>query len=205
MPGAFPGLRRSGSGRIPVVPDAAVQGWGAGCMPFKAPVNGQDGNARPLIAAGMLMGTGMGAFVDGILFHEILQLHNMLSNVVPRDSLVNEELNMFWDGIFHAFAWMMTSLAVWMLWRAMKRGRLGLPGWAYFGAALCGWGEFNVVEGVIDHEILQIHHVYQNGSFLLWDIVFLCSGIVLIGVGWFIIRSHLNGWPAEGQPAVPTR
>lgn len=114
-------------------------------------------NARPLIAAGLLMGIGMGGFVDGILFHQILQLHNMLSNVVPRDSLVNEQVNMFWDGLFHAFTWTMTGLAV--------------------GAVLAGWGVFNVVEGLIDHEILQIHHVYQNGSFLLWDLVFLGCGL----------------------------
>jgi uncharacterized membrane protein len=42
-------------------------------------------NPRPLVAAGALLGIGLGGFVDGILFHQILQLHNMLSNWVPRD------------------------------------------------------------------------------------------------------------------------
>ena len=57
---------------------------------------------RRAVAAGMLLGIGMGGFVDGILFHQILQLHNMLSNRVLRDSLVHEQINMFWDGLFHA-------------------------------------------------------------------------------------------------------
>jgi uncharacterized membrane protein len=63
---------------------------------------------RPLIAAGTLLGVGMGGFVDGILFHQILQLHNMLSAKYPRagvavaTALVNVEVNMFWDGLFHA-------------------------------------------------------------------------------------------------------
>src|SRR3954453_9859036 len=107
------------------------------------PVEGSK-NPRPLLASGTLLGIGMGGFVDGILFHQILQLHNMLSNVVPRDSLVNEEINMFWDGVFHAFTWMATAAAVWMWWRAVKRGGAPLPGRPYFGSVLFGWGMFNL-------------------------------------------------------------
>jgi Predicted membrane protein (DUF2243) len=33
--------------------------------------------------AGMLIGSGMGGFVDGIMLHQMAQWHNMLSNVIP--------------------------------------------------------------------------------------------------------------------------
>ena len=145
-------------------------------------------STRRLVAAGTALGIGMGGFIDGILFHQILQIHNMLSNVVIRDSLVNEEINMFWDGVFHAFTWLVTAIAVWMLWYAAKHHDISLQGRTYFGAALAGWGLFNLVEGVIDHEILQLHHVYQNGDHMLWDLVFLGSGCLLIGVGWLLVR-----------------
>jgi len=36
----------------------------------------------PLIAAGIFLGLGLGGFVDGILLHQILQWHHMLSNVM---------------------------------------------------------------------------------------------------------------------------
>ena len=49
---------------------------------------------RPLVLAGLPIGVGMGGFVDGILFHQILQLHNMLSAIRPPDTLVNVEINM---------------------------------------------------------------------------------------------------------------
>src|SRR4051812_36902106 len=42
-------------------------------------------NRRPLIAAGTLLGIGMGGFVDGIVLHQMLQVHNMLSAKRPRD------------------------------------------------------------------------------------------------------------------------
>src|SRR5438270_6718531 len=102
--------------------------------------------ATPLIRAGTVLGIGMGGFVDGILFHQILQLHNMLSNVVGRDTLVNEQINMFWDGLFHAFTWCMTAFGIYLLWKVSRRA--GAPsGRRVIGSLLLGWGLFNVVEG----------------------------------------------------------
>ncbi len=37
----------------------------------------------PLLSAGLLLGIGMGGFVDGIVFHQLLQTHSMLSGVRP--------------------------------------------------------------------------------------------------------------------------
>ena len=45
-------------------------------------------NARPLITAGTLLGIGLGGFVDGILFHQLLQAHNMLFAAVRPRHLV---------------------------------------------------------------------------------------------------------------------
>ena len=144
----------------------------------------------------ILVGIGMGGFVDGILFHQILQLHNMLSNVVPRDSLLHEQINMFWDGLFHALCFAATAGGIVLLWREARRAPPpDLAGFA--GALLLGWGLFNVVEGLIDHEILQVHHVYQNGNHLLWDLVFLAAGMLFCGVGASLMRAsalrHIRG------------
>ncbi len=145
-------------------------------------------HTRPLVVAGKVLGIGMGGFVDGILFHQILQLHNMLSNWVPRDTLTNEQINMTWDGLFHAFTWIAVAVGLALLWRAIKRPGTLLSGKALWGAILLGAGLFNLVEGTVDHEILQIHHVYQNGNHLLWDMVFLATGPILIAIGWNLIR-----------------
>ncbi len=160
--------------------------------------------SRPLLTAGTAIGVGMGGFVDGILFHQILQLHNMLSNRVLRDSLVNEQINMVWDGFFHAFTWTAVAVGIVLLWRAVTRPGALLSGKALLGAVLWGWGLFNLVEGTIDHEILQIHHVYQNGNHLLWDIVFLAAGLVLAVVGWRLIRSGFNEAMAVGREVRPS-
>ena len=156
---------------------------------------------RPLVIAGTVMGVGMGGFVDGILFHQILQLHNMLSNWVVRDSLVHEQINMFWDGIFHAFTWTAVALGLALLWKAIKLPGTLLSGQALWGSLLVGWGLFNFVEGSVDHEILQVHHVYQNGNHVLWDVVFLASGPVLMALGAALIRRGFTLFAASlGEP-----
>ncbi len=146
-------------------------------------------NRGPLVSAGTLIGIGMGGFVDGILFHQILQLHNMLSARLPRVSLVNAEVNMFWDGLFHALTWTTTAIGLALLWRAFGCADAPRSTKTFVGSLILGWGLFNLVEGIIDHQILGIHHVVDNGNQLLWDMVFLGSGVLFILVGWALIRA----------------
>jgi uncharacterized membrane protein len=55
---------------------------------------------------------------------------------------------------------------------------------------LAGWGAFNVAEGLIDHELLGIHHVRDDlGGPIGWDIGFLIFGVLLIAVGFALVRS----------------
>ena len=56
--------------------------------------------ARPSIRPGILLGIGLSGFVDGILLHQILQWHHMVSNDVPMRSVAGLEDNTFADGIF---------------------------------------------------------------------------------------------------------
>jgi uncharacterized membrane protein len=151
-------------------------------------------NRRPLISAGTLLGIGMGGFLDGILLHQILQVHNMLSAKRPKDSIVNMEINMFWDGLFHALTWMMTALGLWMLWKAVRRSDVPLCGKTLFGAIIAGWGLFNLVEGVIDHHVLHLHHVVERLGVSMWDWAFLLiGGIGFMGLGWMIMRVACRG------------
>ena len=56
---------------------------------------------------------------------------------------------------------------------------------------LAGWGVFNVVEGLIDHQLLGVHHVRDDlGAPLSWDLGFLVFGLLLIVGGWLL---HLRG------------
>jgi uncharacterized membrane protein len=157
-------------------------------------------NRRPVIAAGTMLGIGMGGFVDGILFHQILQIHSMFSAQVTRSTVVGLEINMFWDGLFHAFTWMMTAIGIAMLWRVARQADVNRSNTVFLGSLGLGWGLFNLVEGVINHHVLQIHHVTETANHLFYDSAFLASGILLVVVGWSMIAMARAYGPSPREP-----
>jgi uncharacterized membrane protein len=157
-----------------------------------------------LISAGILLGTGMGGFVDGILLHQILQWHNMLSSIVPPVDLVTMKYNMIYDGLFHAFTWTTTALGLRKLWRAGKRRAVPWSTRTFVGSLLLGAGLFNAVEGTIDHQILGLHHVHPGTGQGAWDFAFIASGVVMVVAGWAAIhRGRHDTTPRGGFVLEP--
>ena len=154
---------------------------------------------RPLIVAGTALGIGMGGFVDGIVLHQLLQVHSMLSakyptrGIPPEQLVVNLQINMFWDGLFHVLTWTMTVVGLALLWHAVRQPTVPLSTKALVGSMVLGWGLFNLVEGVIDHHILHIHHVTETDNHLLWDLAFLTSGLAMIVGGGMVIGRQNEG------------
>jgi uncharacterized membrane protein len=159
----------------------------------------EGGDARPLAVVGLLLGVGMGGFVDGIALHQLLQWHNLLASQVPVTDLVSAKVNMFWDGVFHAFTWLTTAVGLWLLWRAGARRDVVWCGRLLVGAMLAGWGLFNLVEGLIDHQLLGLHHVKPGPSQLAWDLGFLALGALQLLGGWALARSVPMPTPASSR------
>lgn len=154
----------------------------------------------PLIAAGLALGVGFGGFFDGILLHQILQWHNMLSSVMPPVDLVTMKYNMVWDGLFHAFTWMTCLVGVALLFRAARAPRAAWSGRLLVGAMVAGWGLFDLVEGAIDHQLLGVHHVHPGTDQLAWDLGFLLvGGVGFLTVGYAIAR----GCPPRPEQVAP--
>jgi uncharacterized membrane protein len=145
------------------------------------------------LTAGLLLGIGMGGFADGILLHQILQVHSMLSGVRPKVTLADAEINMFWDGLFHALTWVVTAIGIRKLWTAGREGALW-SGRLLLGAMILGWGLFNLVEGIIDHHLLGVHHVVERLGLSVYDWSFLAfGGVGLTVVGWMMVKSVNTG------------
>ena len=150
----------------------------------------QDKRNNRATIAGILIGIGMGGFVDGIVLHQILQWHNMVSNWIPPTTMETMRVNMVWDGIFHAFVWLVTLTGIFMLWSAAYRGGTipSLPSFA--GCLILGWGSFNFVEGIIDHQILGIHYVRQVPEYTAYNLTFLAvGGVLFILIGWMLMKA----------------
>ena len=55
---------------------------------------------------------------------------------------------------------------------------------------LAGFGLFNLVDGLIDHHLLQLHHVNESAppdQWFAWDLGFLLWGAAMLlgGCAWF--------------------
>jgi uncharacterized membrane protein len=144
-----------------------------------------------LMAAALVLGIALGGFVDGIVLHQILQWHHMLSHTQYSPiSLRNLEINTLADGFFHLTTWILLLVGLVMLWKQGKRHQDHWPLGVLVGGLLAGWGIFNLVEGIIDHQILGIHHVREgsSGYQLAWDLGFLAFGAILLIAGWVVVR-----------------
>lgn len=145
----------------------------------------------PVVMAGCLLGCGLGALFDGIVLHQILQWHNLLSSVTPPTDLAAMKYNMLWDGLFHAVAWLVTAAGVARLWSLTRRSEALLSSSAFVGALLAGWGAFNLLEGLIDHQWLGLHHVHPGEHELAWDLGFLAWGAIMLAAGgWLMQRAR---------------
>jgi uncharacterized membrane protein len=148
-----------------------------------------DPNApKRLGRAGIALGIGLGAFLDGIVLHQIAQLHSMLSAKIPLDSMEDMRTNMTADGLFHAAAWLVTLGGIVLLFHAGRQREVAWSGRVLVGSMIAGWGIFNVVEGIINHHLLHLHHVVERLGESFWDWLFLGLSVVLIVLGRTIAK-----------------
>lgn len=144
---------------------------------------------RLLRTPGLLLGIGLGGFLDGIVLHQILQWHHMVSGWRSPDTVPGLRMNTLWDGLFHVVAWLFVLAGIGTLYARVTRDhRQAWTSGALWGWALAGWGLFNLVEGLVDHQILGVHHVHPGPHQLWWDLGFLAFGAVLIAAGWAVQR-----------------
>jgi len=167
----------------------------------------RDGNEGFPTSAGILFGLGLGGFFDGIILHQVLQWHHMLTSAgYPPDSVHNMEVNVMWDGIFHMSTYVFTAIGLYILWRYSRKNHIRWSGKLLPGAMLIGFGAFNLVEGIIDHQILGIHHVNERVAreyWIYWDIGFLLWGAAMLVGGLFLFRrgqEETRSRAADGEP-----
>jgi uncharacterized membrane protein len=139
----------------------------------------------------LLLGIGLGGFLDGIVLHQILQWHHMLSAegcCSPR-SVAGLEDNTLADGLFHLATWLAVVAGLMLVTGARRRGLPAPAARVRVGLMTAGWGLFNVVEGLVDHVLLGLHHVRDDVSDPApWDAGFLAFGLLLLVGGLALAR-----------------
>jgi uncharacterized membrane protein len=158
--------------------------------------------ASRFVTPGFLLGIGLGGFFDGIVLHQLLQWHHLLSSAHPVIAIADLQVNTFWDGVFHGATYVFTVAGVVLMWRATQGLRRHLPARTLVGAVLMGWGVFNLVEGLVDHQILGLHHVNETvprENWIYWDLGFLAWGAAMAIGGWALARGPVTARTGGGE------
>ncbi|MFZ5780932.1 MAG: DUF2243 domain-containing protein [Pseudomonadota bacterium] len=142
---------------------------------------------------GTVLGFALGGFFDGILLHQLLQWHHLLSLV---SGLGDLRLQVLWDGYFHALMYVIAALGLWGLWRSHAKAG-DVQGRRLAGALLLGFGLWHVVDSVLSHWLLGIHRIkLDSADPLFWDLLwFFFFGLAPLAAGWLLMR------PRGGPPA----
>lgn len=133
------------------------------------------------------IGVGLGGFFDGIVLHQILQWHHVVSGRVPADDLAGLQFNTLVDGLFHQAMWLVTVVGVFLLYlQLVDTRRRGLR--RLVGGILIGFGLFNVLDEIFFHVLLDLHHIRPGPDVVFWDLAYTAWGVAMIAVGWLMVR-----------------
>lgn len=151
--------------------------------------------ARHWTWAGAILGFALGGFFDGILLHQILQWHHLLS-LVP--GIGDLRAQVMWDGVFHALMYVIAAAGLVALWRAHRRDPQ-VPRGIVAGAMLIGFGTWHVIDTLLSHWFLGIHRIrIDSPNPLAWDLLWL----VVFGIVPQLLGLRLR---RGGGGAAPSR
>lgn len=141
---------------------------------------------------GYLLGFGLGGFFDGILLHQILQWHHLLSLVEGVGDLRSQVI---FDGLFHALMYVIAVVGAVMLIRRRAALAQAASSRTLYAAVLIGFGAWHVIDAVLSHWLLGIHRIkLDSPNPLLWDLAwFFIFGVLPLAVGWWLGRSGTGG------------
>jgi len=147
------------------------------------------------MTGGVFLGLGMGGFIDGIFLRQIAHWHNVGSAILPPVTLETLLQNVRWDGFFSILTLALIAVGAFSLWREGKDGTAPPRLRVLIGQMILGWGTFNVVEGLVDHVLLDLHHIRDLPQHMpLYDWAFLGAGLLLIAVGWLMARTTVEDY-----------
>lgn len=140
--------------------------------------------ARRSALAAALVGAGLMAAVDEIVFHQVLGWHHFYDRSTPRVGLLS-------DGLLHAAE--VLALVGGAFWLAHLRRIGALVSRAGWGGLLAGAGAFQLFDGLVHHKLLRLHQIRYGVDLLPYDLAWSLSGAALLAAGAALLTRARHG------------
>lgn len=122
-----------------------------------------------------LLGVGIIAAIDEIVFHQLLAWHHFYDRSTPAIALLS-------DGILHASE-LIAIVAGFFLFSDLRRRSKVHPLAAWSGF-FSGMGVFQLFDGIVDHKVLRVHQVrYEVDNLFIYDLSWNLAGLILLLIG----------------------
>ncbi|CAM3962587.1 membrane protein [Saccharibacillus endophyticus] len=133
------------------------------------------GNSRSRsLVSGILFGVGCIAFIDEVVFHQLLHWHHFYDLSTTGAGLVS-------DGLLHAFSWFASVASLFML-ADLRRKRAWFRS-RWIGGVLLGAGFFQLYDGIVHHKLMQIHQIRYGVDLTAYDWSWNIAGALLLIAG----------------------
>lgn len=123
---------------------------------------------------GLLFGFGVVAFIDEVIFHQLLHWHHFYDKSTANIGLVS-------DGLFHAFSFFATIGSSFLLADLHRKSGFWLKRW--LGGIFLGAGAFQLYDGIIQHKFMRLHQIRYNVNILPYDLGWNVLAAILIVIG----------------------
>ncbi|PPF64137.1 DUF2243 domain-containing protein [Clavibacter michiganensis] len=141
--------------------------------------------------SGILFGVGTVAFIDEVVFHQLLQWHHFYDRGTTELGLVS-------DGLFHAVSWFATIAALFLLADLRRRGALHWARWA--GGVLTGAGTSQLYDGTVQHKWWGLHQIRYVEDLLPYDLTWNIVAVVLFVIGVvLLVRTRATRKPSRAE------
>ncbi|WP_350348902.1 DUF2243 domain-containing protein [Agromyces sp. G08B096] len=147
---------------------------GAGEASARDEPSARDEASGRNLLAGLLLGVGIAAFVDEVVFHQLLHWHHFYDRSTPEIGLVS-------DGLFHAFGWFASIGSMFLLADLARRHAVWWPRW--WAGLLLGAGGFQLYDGIVHHKLLELHQIRYDVDLLPYDLTWNLIAIALVAAG----------------------
>ena len=133
--------------------------------------------------AGALIGIGVMAAIDEIIFHQVLAWHHFYDRSTP-------EIGLMSDGFLHA-AELIAIVAGFFLVLDLRRSKIFHQPSAWAGFFI-GMGGFQLFDGIVNHKLLRLHQIRYVDNLLPYDLAWNIGAAILLVVGLYLLQKAKN-------------